>query len=99
MTPSGEWNLCAALLLLLLVLASPALAQTPSPAFLVIEKEDQKVVIVDPASLKIVARVPVGADPHEICVSSDGKTAYITASTSIYRLRMRISGNLPLYKR
>lgn len=78
MTPSGEWNLCAALLLLLLVLASPALAQTPSPAFLVIEKEDQKVVIVDPASLKIVARVPVGADPHEICLSSDGKTAYIS---------------------
>jgi len=29
----------------------------------------------------------------------DGKTAYITASTSIYKLRMRINGNLPVYQR
>jgi YVTN family beta-propeller protein len=75
---SGKRNLWAILLIFLAVLASPALAQTPSPAFLVIEKADQKVVIVDPASLKIVGRVPVGADPHEICVSSDGKTAYVS---------------------
>jgi gluconolactonase len=29
----------------------------------------------------------------------DGKTAYITAFTSIYKLRMRIAGNLPVYHR
>jgi YVTN family beta-propeller protein len=34
--------------------------------------------IVDPASLKIVGRVAAGADPHEVTVSADGKTAYIT---------------------
>lgn len=61
-----------------LTLATPAISQTPSPAVLVIEKQDQKVVIVDPSTLKIIARVPVGADPHEICVSGDGKTAYIS---------------------
>jgi YVTN family beta-propeller protein len=35
-------------------------------------------VIVDPASLTIVARVPVGDNPHEVAVSDDGKIAYIT---------------------
>jgi YVTN family beta-propeller protein len=34
--------------------------------------------IVDPGSLKIVARVPAGEDPHEIVASPDGKVAYIS---------------------
>jgi len=34
--------------------------------------------IVDPGSLHIVARVPVGQDPHEVIASSDGKLAYIS---------------------
>ena len=71
-------SLCLIAFIISLALATQAIAQTPSPAFLFIEKQDQKVAIVDPVSLKIIARVPVGADPHEICVSSDGKTAYIS---------------------
>jgi YVTN family beta-propeller protein len=35
-------------------------------------------VILDPATLKVVARIPVGEDPHEVIASSDGKTAYVT---------------------
>lgn len=53
-------------------------AQTPSPAFLVLEKEKRTLAIIDPSTLKIVARVPAGDDPHEVAVSVDGKTAYIT---------------------
>lgn len=53
-------------------------AQTPSPALLVLEKDDGTLAIVDPASLKVVARAPAGNDPHEIVVSPDGKFAYIT---------------------
>lgn len=53
-------------------------AQTPSPALLILEKEDQKLAIVDPATLKVIGRVPAGIDPHEICVSADGKTAFIS---------------------
>ena len=34
--------------------------------------------IVDPESLKIIARVPVGVDPHEVTASEDGKTAYVS---------------------
>lgn len=53
-------------------------ASTPASALLVLEKEQNTLVIVDPARLTIVARVPVGSDPHEVAVSDDGKTAYIS---------------------
>ena len=53
-------------------------ASTPANALLVLEKEQNTLVIVDPATLTIVARVPVGSDPHEVAVSDDGKTAYIS---------------------
>ena len=53
-------------------------AQTPSPALLVLEKGDNSLAIIDPATLQIVARVPAGPDPHEIVASTDGKFAYIS---------------------
>jgi YVTN family beta-propeller protein len=68
----------ASIVLLLLFAAKSAVAQTPSPALLILEKSDDSVAIVDPTSLKIVARVPVGEDPHEIVTSPDGKVAYIS---------------------
>jgi YVTN family beta-propeller protein len=55
-----------------------AAAQTPSPALLVLEKDDQKLAIVDPASLKVVQRVEAGQDPHEVVASDDGRFAYIS---------------------
>ena len=56
-----------------------ALAQaTPSPALLILSKQDHTLAIVDPGSLKVIARVPVGNDPHEVVASSDGKTAYVS---------------------
>jgi len=51
---------------------------TPAPALLVLEKSDSMLAIVDPATLKIVARVAAGPDPHEIVTSPDGKLAYIS---------------------
>jgi YVTN family beta-propeller protein len=53
-------------------------ATTPANALLVLEKQQNTLVIVDPASLTIVARVPAGNDPHEVAVSDDGRTAYIS---------------------
>ncbi len=55
-----------------------ARAQTPSPALLVLEKSDERLAIVDPASLKIVSRVQSGGAPHEVIASDDGKFAYIS---------------------
>ena len=64
----------------LLLAARVCVAQTatPSPALLVLEKPDGALAIVDPATLKVVGRVPVGKDPHEMETSPDGKTAYIS---------------------
>jgi YVTN family beta-propeller protein len=53
-------------------------AQTPSPALLILEKSDNSLAIVDPATLKVVGRVPAGPDPHEVESSPDGKLAYIS---------------------
>ena len=70
----------AVLLLLLLTLGAftPVFAQVPSPALLVLEKADSTLAIVDPATLKVVGRVPAGPDPHEVEASPDGKLAYIS---------------------
>jgi YVTN family beta-propeller protein len=51
---------------------------TPAASLLALSKEDHTLSIIDPASLKIVATVPVGDDPHEVIASADGKTAYVS---------------------
>jgi DNA-binding beta-propeller fold protein YncE len=51
---------------------------TPKRSLLALSKTDHTLAIIDPATLKILARIPVGTDPHEVIASSDGKTAYVT---------------------
>lgn len=68
-------RICFAVFLLLLAPILRAQA-TPSPALLVLAKQDQTLDIVDPATLKVVGRVPVGPDPHEVVASADGRYAY-----------------------
>jgi YVTN family beta-propeller protein len=69
-----------ALLLLGGLLASTVLRaeRTPSTALLVLAKSDNTLAIVDPATLKVIARVPVGPDPHEVIASGDGRLAYVS---------------------
>ena len=45
---------------------------------LVLSKTDRTVSIVDPATLKVLGRMPSGPDPHEIVADADGKLAYIS---------------------
>ena len=45
---------------------------------LVLSKHDHTLSIVDPATLKVVAKMPAGNDPHEVIASTDGTTAYIS---------------------
>ena len=65
---------------LLLGLSAPILpAQTtPSPALLALAKRDRTLAIIDPTTLKIVAKIPCGPDPHEVIASSDGKLAFVS---------------------
>jgi YVTN family beta-propeller protein len=76
---------CAALALLLLIdpaAPAPARAQaTPTAApgyLLVLNKAEATLAIVDPATMQVVGRVPTGEGPHEVAVSADGRTAYVT---------------------
>jgi YVTN family beta-propeller protein len=50
----------------------------PTRSLLALSKADHILAIVDPVTLKVIARVPVGSDPHEVIASADGKTAYVT---------------------
>jgi DNA-binding beta-propeller fold protein YncE len=47
-------------------------------SLLVLSKGDLMLSIVDPSTLKVIARMPSGPDPHEVIASADGKTAYIS---------------------
>lgn len=66
------------LLAMVFLVCNLVFAQSSSPALLVLEKSDRTMAIVDPGSLKVIARVPAGEDPHEVVASSDGKFAYIS---------------------
>jgi YVTN family beta-propeller protein len=56
------------------VIAQPA----PNRFLLALSKRNHTLAIVDPNTLQVIARVPVGQDPHEVIASSDGKTAYVS---------------------
>jgi DNA-binding beta-propeller fold protein YncE len=43
----------------------------------VLSKGDLTLSVVDPATFKVVGKVPSGPDPHEVIGSSDGRMAYI----------------------
>ena len=55
-------------------------AQTPSGArLLVLLRNASALAIVEPASGKVLGRVPVGRDPHEVAVTPDGTTAFVAS--------------------
>jgi YVTN family beta-propeller protein len=70
--------LCAWVVFVALLAARAGAQTTPSAALLALSKQDHTLAIVDPADLHVVARIPVGDDPHEVIASADGKTAYVS---------------------
>src|SRR3984893_14784026 len=79
-----KWSLISFLSVSFLLIASvypatqSAAQSTPPRSLLALSKAEHILAIIDPVTLKIIARVPVGSDPHEVIASSDGKTAYVT---------------------
>ncbi len=72
-------NKLSVFLVLASLLASPLSAQkAPKETLLALSKRDHTLSIVDPGSLKVLAKVPVGNDPHEVVASTDGRTAYVS---------------------
>lgn len=50
----------------------------PGPRLVVVHKNGGRLLIVDPATGQIVGSAPTGTDPHEVAVSPDNRTAYVT---------------------
>ncbi len=75
----GKLQSAKYLWIVLISLAARVSAQpTPARSLLALSKAEHVLAIIDPLTLKIIAKVPVGADPHEVDASTDGKTAYVT---------------------
>ena len=69
---------------LALCLPHPLSAQAPPDfALLVVTKQSHALAIVDAATLKVVAQVPIGEDPHEVIIgpAPDNRTAFSSPTT------------------
>jgi YVTN family beta-propeller protein len=72
-------SLWPALILTVLLLPAVLAAQNePSASLLVLSKQDHTLALVDAATLRVIAKLPVGEDPHEVIASADGTTAYVS---------------------
>jgi YVTN family beta-propeller protein len=70
-------------LIVLVALISLGTALTSGQApqagrLLVLSKGDLSLSVVDPATMKVIGKVPSGPDPHEVAASADGRVAYIS---------------------
>lgn len=75
----SSWPIIAITYITLLCGAFTTAAQsTPQRSLLALSKHDHTLAIVDPTTLQVIARAPVGPDPHEVIASDDGKTAYVS---------------------
>lgn len=48
------------------------------PLLLAISKTDHTLAIVNPVTLQVIAKMPVGPDPHEVIASADGTRAWVS---------------------
>jgi len=55
-----------------------AASTAPQNVLLVVSKADRKLAVVDLATLSVVVRLDVDADPHEVVATPDGRIAYVS---------------------
>lgn len=67
----------------------PAIAQA-KPVIVALSKAHSTLAIIDPATMKVTAKVPTRADPHEVVISADSKTAFVTSVETDSVLRIDI---------
>lgn len=63
-------------------------AETPPNVLLAASKGEHTLAIVDPASDRVLAKMPLGPDPHEVIASENGRTAYVSnmGESSLHRI-------------
>lgn len=78
MSSEKRWIAQLVALVAFVVIPNLAAAQIPSPALLVVNKDENAMAIVDPIAKKVVGSVRVGDGPHEVAASDDGRLAFVT---------------------
>jgi DNA-binding beta-propeller fold protein YncE len=63
---------------LLIGLILPAPIVHSQTTLLALSKHDHTLAVVDPNTLQVLYKLPVGPDPHEVIASTDGTTAYVS---------------------
>jgi DNA-binding beta-propeller fold protein YncE len=76
--PSKMLGLIGAAAVLLSTVQGVLAQTTPQESLLALSKRNHTLAIVNPSTLEVIARAPVGPDPHEVIASADGKTAYVS---------------------
>ncbi len=71
-------SICYGVAGLLLVTLGVQAQDRSKSMLLVLAKKDEKLAIVNPATLQVIAKVPAGGNPHEVIASPDGRTAWIS---------------------
>ena len=71
------YHLIAVNVLLVAFIFAATKCNAQTKTLLALSKKNHTLAIVDPGTLKIIATIPVGEDPHEVVASSDGRTAYV----------------------
>jgi DNA-binding beta-propeller fold protein YncE len=61
-----------------LSLGSTSTPTPPQQFLLVLSKGDHTLAVVDPETLKVLGKAPVGPDPHEVIAAADGRLAYVS---------------------
>ncbi len=53
------------------------IGQKAKPVLVALNKADSTLAIIDPLTMTVVSKVGTGDSPHEVVLSTDGKTAYV----------------------
>jgi YVTN family beta-propeller protein len=71
-------NACREYLLVAFLSACVFAPWARADTLLVICKSDFRLALVDPATGEVLVKLPTGRGPHEVAVSPDGRTAYVS---------------------
>jgi YVTN family beta-propeller protein len=71
-------NFCSKFLPVALFAACVLIPRAWADTLAVVCKSDFQLELLDPATDKILLKVPTGLGPHEVAVSPDGRTAYVS---------------------
>jgi YVTN family beta-propeller protein len=69
---------CREFSLLAILLACVFVPRVWADTVVVVCKSEFQLALVDPATQKVLVKLPTGLGPHEVAVSPDGRTAYVS---------------------